>query len=441
MIFSLIKTTNYKSIKRINNMKKLFLIGLITSIRFFADGQTPLTIDTCYARARQQFPLIKQKDLIEKTKDYNVSNASKGYLPQLSFNGQVTYQSAVTTIPINFHVPGFDFSIPTISKNQFNIHGEIDQTIYDGGAIKQQQQLQTANAEVQEQNVEVQLYALKDRVNQLFFGALLIEQQLKQNALVQKDLQNSIDKVQAAVNGGTALSSSLNELQAELLQQQQNEIGLKASQKAYLDMLGLFINLPLDENTILQAPVVITISDNIRRPELSLYDYQKKSDDVQEQILRTGLRPKFLFFFQGGYALPGLNGFDVNPAPFYITGFRLSWSLNGFYTIKNQRQLLSIDKQSIDIQRETFLFNTNMLLKQQNSDIVKLQQMISLDNDIINKRTAVKDAAKAQVDNGATTVHDYISQLYAEDQARQNLLVHQVQLLMAQYNYQNTSGN
>jgi len=301
--------------------------------------------------------------------------------------------------------------------------------------------LQTANSDIQQQNVEIQLYALKDRINQIFFGTLLIDEQLKQNALLQKDLQNSIDRMQTSVNNGVVLSSNLNELEAELLQQKQNEVSLKAGRKAYLDMLGIFINLPLDENTVLEKPHTAILSDNIARPELFLYDFQKKSDDIQGKMLKVGVRPKFIFFFQGGYALPGLNAFDVNPAPYYITGFRLSWSLGGYYTMKNQLAILNIDKQALDIQRESFLFNTRLMLKQQNAEVVKLEQLIVMDNEIITKRTAVKNAAKVQLDNGVITVHDYISYLNAEDVAKQNLLLHQMQLLLAQYNYQNTSGN
>lgn len=139
--------------------------------------------------------------------------------------------------------------------------------------------------------------------------------------------------------------------------------------------------------------------------------------------------------------MPGLNGFDVNPAGYYITGFRLSWSLGGFYTLKNQRQLLNIDRQGIDIQKEDFIFNTHINMKQQGATMIELEQMINKDNDIIAKRSAVKDAAKAQMDNGTLTVHDYIADLDAEDAAKQNLILHKVQLLMDEYNYQNTSGN
>jgi len=422
-------------------MKKIFLTISIIASGLISNGQSPLLLDTCYALARQQYPLIKQLGLIDKTKDYNISNAARGYLPQVNFNGQGTYQSAVTSIPLDFSFGGFKFSIPTLPKEQFNVHGELDQTIYDGGIIKQQKNEQDANADIQKQNVGVQLFALRDRINQIFFGALLIDAQVKQNELTQKDLQNSVDRMQANVNNGTALSSNLDELQAELIQQEQNEISLKASRKAYMDMLSVFINRPLNDTTQLVAPGAVTVSDSIHRPELSFYDAQKKNDDVQDKLLNAGNRPKFSFFFQGGYALPGLNGFDVDPAWYYITGFRLSWSLGGLYTLKNQRQLLNIDRQGIDVQKEDFVFNTRINLKQQSADMIKLGQLINKDNDIIGKRTLVKNSAKAQLDNGTMTVHDYISEVDAEDQAKQNLILHQVQLLMDEYNYQNTSGN
>jgi outer membrane protein TolC len=425
-------------------MKKLLLLGTLFWFSISANANNAngsLSIDTCYVKARENFPLIKQKELIDKTREYNISNAAKGYLPQLNFAGQATDQSAVTAIPVDIHIPGFNLSIPTVKKEQFNVHGEIDQTIYNGGIIKQQQESSKAAADIQEQSIEVQLYVLKDRINQLFFGTLLIDEQLKQNDLTEKDIQNSIDKMQASVAAGVSLKSGLSELQAKLLQQQQNKIDLQSSRKAYLEMLGLFINATLDEHTTLEAPKEIGLSDKILRPELLLYNSQQNNDDVQAKILDANNRPKVQLFFQGGYALPGLNAFDTDPALYYIGGLKFSWSLGGFYTLKNQKQLLTLDKQTIDIQREIFMFNTNLTLHQQSAEVLKLQQMISKDDEIVSKLTEVKNSAKAQMDNGLLTTHDYISELDAEDQAKQKRLVHHVQLLMDQYNYKNTSGN
>ena len=438
-------------IKYYSIMKKILMFFSLLLIGFDGYGQSSppigqvikaIQLEECYKLAKQQYPLIKQRDLIEKTKDYSIENVGKGYLPQVNFNGQATYQSAVTTIAVSGLPPAFDhLSFPELPLEQFNVHGEVDQTIYDGGVMKQQKQSDAANADIQQQNLEVQLYALKDRINQIYFGVLLIDEQVKQNDLTQKDLQSSIDKIQEGVKNGTALSSSVDELQAELLQQQQDKIQLEASRRAYLNMLGVFTGQQYDTTTTLELPLSFTPSDSIKRPELSFYDFQKKNDDVQEKILNASNRPKFSYFLQGGYALPGLDAFNVTPAWFYITGFRLSWNLGGYYTMKNQKQLLDIDRQGIDIQKETFLFNTKITLKQQSSDIEKLHAVIDKDNNIIVKRTEVKDASKAQMENGIITIHEYISELDAEDQAKQSLLLHEVQLLLAEYSYQNTTVN
>jgi len=421
-------------------MKKSVLTLTVLLAALAGCAQNVLTLDTCYTRAKQQYPLIRQKNLIEQTKDYNLDNISKGYLPQVTFSGQVTYQSAVTSIP-SINMPNFQLDIPTPSQTQFNVHGEVVQTIYDGGAAKQQKELYATGAAAQEQNIEVQLYALHDRVNQLFFGILLIDRQLEQNKLVQQDIQNSIDRVSAAVKAGSVLSSNVTELEAELLKQKQNEITLKSARKSYLDVLSLFINQPLDQNTVLQTPALPSPVAEIHRPELTFFDMQRNSNSVQTLLLKATRRPKISFFFQGGYALPGLNAFEPDPQLYYITGLRLNWSLSSFYYYKNQVQLLNVDRQALDIQQEVFILNTRISMKQQNAEAEKLQQLIALDEQIIAKRTEVKNAAKAQLDNGSSTVHDYLNQLNAEDLAKQSLLLHQVQLLMAQFNYNYVSGN
>jgi outer membrane protein TolC len=418
---------------------QLFLLSGIVFVTCSqqALAQKELILDSCYATARQQYPLIKQRELIEKSKEYTISNAAKGYLPQLNLNGQATYQSAVTEI--NLPIKGF--TMPEFSKDQYKVYAELDQTIYDGGAIRYQKQMAAANADVLNQSLEVDLYALRDRINQLFFGILLQDEQLRQNDLLQKDVQNSIDRMKANYDNGTALASSLEELQAELMQQEQNRIQLVASRKTYLGMLAQFLNRKLPETITLRRPADKVVPEGIKRPELGLYDIRKKSYDVQDKILNASTRPHLSFFVQGGYGRPALNVFDNNFDSYYIGGLRFSWSLGSMYTLKGQRQLLVVNRQTEDMQRETFLLNTNISLTQQQEDIQKLKDMIAKDQDIIAKRTSITASEKVRMENGVITVNDYIIQLDKEDQAKQSLLLHQVQLVLTQYNYQTISGN
>jgi outer membrane protein TolC len=409
-------------------MRYLVWICLLYSTQALA--QEPLTLDRCYELATKNYPLIKQRELINKSGAYSVENAAKGYLPQLSFSGQATYQSDVTHFPL----PG----IPQLSKDQYKVQAEISQTLYDGGSIHYQKELSKAATATQQQQLEVNLYAVKDRVSQLFFGILLSEEQLRQNDLRRADIESGIHKMQGAVDNGTALRSSADELKAELLNVEQTGTQLTATKNGYMQMLALFINQPV---TTLVKPAAVKIPTDIKRPELSLYAHQQQTYEIQEKQLKSNYLPKISAFVQGGYGRPTYNIIDNSFGVFGMGGLRLSWSLNSLYTLHNNKQTLRINRQDLDVQKETFLFNTRLTLTQQQVNAQQYDDMISQDQQIITLRTSVKNAAVAQLENGVITSHDYISQVNAENQARQNLALHEIQLLQIQYNSKNTSGN
>lgn len=417
---------------------KIIVLALFLSCCIGAQAQQgPLTLQSCYDLATQNYPLIRQRELIRRTREYSVDNAAKGYLPQVVFSGQATYQSQTIAFP--FHIPGT--TLPEFSKDQYKVQAEIDQTIYDAGAIKYQQQLKKADEGIQLQNLEVDLYALKDRVNQLFFGILLINEQLKQNELQRSDLQNGVDKTQASVSNGTAFRSSLDELKAEVLRADQDRTELLATRKAYTQMLSLFINRQLDEQDSLVTPEPIAPTGEIKRPELAVFDFQKTSFDIQERQLRLAYLPKVSAFVQGAYSRPTLNLISNDFGFWALGGLRFSWSLSGLYTNKNDKRLLNLNRQNLDVQKETFLFNTHLTLAQQNAEAGKYQALAEQDQQIIELRASVKTAALAQLQNGVITPHDYITQVNAESQARQSLILHKIQLLQSEYNTKTTSGN
>ncbi|MNJ95567.1 Outer membrane efflux protein [compost metagenome] len=415
------------------------LITLITGPASYGQQPSALNINEAYQLARSNYPLTKQQHLIAKTSEFTVSNAAKGYLPVLSINGQATYQSAVTNFPISIPLPGF--TIPKYSKDQYKVYVEGDQVIYDGGLIKNQQQVAKTTKAVQEQSLEVELYQLYSRVNELFFGILLIDEQLKQNGLLLNDIQNGIDKAKALVANGVAYRSSVDELEAQSLQVGQERISLMANKKGYIAMLAIFIGRALDSGTTFERPFMPVLAAEIRRPELLLYDNQKRVYNDQQKLLNLQLLPKLGAFAQGGYGRPGLNMLSNNFAWYYLGGLKLTWNFSSIYTHKKQMQLLDIGRETIDLQKESFLLNTSMVQKQQIVGIDKYKELLNTDDRIIALRLSVKNAANAQLQNGVLNVHDYITVLNAEDQARQNKILHETQLLQALYNYQNIIGN
>jgi outer membrane protein TolC len=414
---------------------KLILTASFLLFLFSAKGQSDsITLDSCYLLAKQNYPLVKQYELIAKTREYTLENISKGFLPQININGQATYQSDVTQLPKS--IPG----VPVLTRDQYKIYAEINQPIYDGGVIKAQKEIQEANTIADQQKLEIELYQLKDRVNQLYFGVLMIDAQLKQNDLMKKDIQSGLEKINALVANGVALKSNADILKAELLKAGQQTVELSSNRKAMTDMLGLFIDRHLNENTVFKKPADIILSNGIKRPELLMFDYQNKIFDAQNNLLSGRNRPKISFFVQGGFGKPAFNILSNDFDPFYIGGLRLNFPISGFYSLKNGRKLLDINKRNVEVQRQTFVFNTQIAVKQQNAEILKFRQFLKTDDEIISLRESVKKVSLAQLQNGVINSNDYIRDVNAEDLAQQNKILHKIQMLMAEYKQQNIMG-
>ena len=414
----------------------LLLLGICLPPALRAQNRQPITIDSCYAWATANYPLSQQRDLIRKTRDYTLDNLAKGIYPQFLVSGSGSYQSAVTAITI----PGYN--IPVAPKDQYKIYGEVSQTLTDFGINKQKRVISRADADLREQNLNTDLYKLKDRINQLFFGVLLVNGQLEQNDLSAQDIRTGMAKVQAAISNGTDFNSSLNKLKAQLLQTEQHSIDLRASRRAYLDMLSLFINQTLDDSAALVKPENPALSDSINRPELKGYDIHLQSYQEQRRLNRLNTYPQLNAFFQGGAGQPSpLNFLTTGWAGYYITGVRLNWNFGALYTIRKDQKINQNNQALVLTQKNTFLFDTRITLHQQNADIVRYQQLIRSDDEIIRLRSSVKETSAVQLQNGVLSANDYLLDINAESQARQDRVLHEIQLLMSQYDHKTTSGN
>lgn len=424
--------TKLKNIKYITVILFLFL-----NINIVSAQNTVLYLDSCYAMANRNYPLISQFNLLEKSKEYSIDNANKGYLPQLGIYGQATYQSEVTQVQI----PLPNVEIPKISKDQYKLYGEVVQPITDLFNLKNQKEVIKANYQVEEQKIEVELYKLHERINNLFFGILLIDAQNEQVNLLIKDIKVGINKLNAAIENGVAVQSDADNLKAELLKANQKIIELDVNRKAFTQMLSHFIGTEITESTELVKPQFQINTNEINRPELLMFEMQEKTFDAQKKLINAKVLPYFNLFFQGGVGRPALNMLSNDLDGYYITGLRLNWRISNFYTFKKEKKIVDLNKQGVDIQRQMFLFNTNLLLQQQNSEMDKYLQLINTDNDIISLKENVKNTTKNQLEYGTATSNDYVTAVNAQNQAQQNLALHKIQLLMAQYNYKTTLGN
>ncbi len=423
-------------------MKKILVFFLLISAQdAFGQKIERITLDECYRLAQDNFPMVRQRGLIREANVLNVNSLKNNYLPQIELNAQATYQSDVTSFPVK--LPSVE--ITPLSKDQYKATLDVKQILWDGGIIKMQEKVLNTTTEVEMQKVEVEVAKLKERVNQLYFNILQVDENVKLIDLLKSDLAARLQKMEGAVANGIALKMSLQTLQAEDLKTDQRNIELKSARSASIEMLNILIAKQLDDNTVFEKPTPLyesLIGVQINRPELTLFDLQKKQIDQTVKVSALKNYPRLFAFATGGYGRPGLN-FLKNEFAFYgMGGVTFKWNLADLYskTLKNDLQIMKNNVQLIDIQKDIFLLNTNVVVKQQSSELTKLEKLLEKDRQILSLREKIKQTASAQLENGVMTANDYLIELNAENQARQNLVLHELQLLNAQINLKTTLG-
>ena len=385
-----------------------------------------ITLEECYQMARNNYPLIKQQQLIQSSSGYSIDNINKGNYPQINLNAQATYQTEVTHLPVT--VPGMD--IPILDKDQYQIYAEINQKVFDGNKTGKQVKIQSALEGIQQNQLEIQLYDIYKRVNQLYFGILLIKEQVAQNNLQEKDIEMAMDRVQTRILNGAAIESDFFTLKANLLSVQQKTAELLALKNAYYQMLGIFIDKPLSDETALVKPNEIENPGGINRLEVSLFDKRMSLLDLRSGLLGNKVTPSVSLFARGGYGKPGLNMLSNDFDPYFLGGVRLQWPLFNLYTNKKEKEINTVEKEKLKSQKETFLFNTKMELTQQRTEIDKYRELLKMDEDIIDSYSKIKEASRFKLDNGTIDVNDYVRDVNQENKAIQNKLLHEIQLLM-----------
>jgi len=332
--------------------------------------------------------------------------------------------------------------IPELSKDQYGITLDISQTLWDGGATKAYSEQIKAYSLVENEELNVNLYAVKERINQLFFGILMSDALLEQNHIFQNELQQSFIRVKSLIDGGLANQSDLDAVRVEQLKAKQLATQITHNRKAYLTMLSAFIGKELEETILLQKPTIpqTALKENIR-PELSLFDSKLKLFEAQNRLIKADLMPKLGLFLTGGYGNPGLNMLENGFTPYYICGLRMSWNISNFYTYKNRLSNLNTQQSSLMVQREIFLFNNNLQSTSKQNEIEKYYKLLSDDDEIIALRQSVKRSIESKVNNGTATIADLIRETNAEALAKQDKILHELELLQAIYNLKFITNN
>ncbi len=424
-------------------MKKCIIITLaFAAISTVALGQT---LEECWLAAERNYPLIRQYGLIEKTTELTVANIQKGWLPQVSAQAQATYQSDVTAWPdeMKMMMTGMGISMKGLKKDQYRVGIDVQQTIYDGGTISSQKAVAREQGKVQEAQTEVSLYAVRRRVNEMYFSLLMLEEQMLLNRDLQELLAGNERKLHSMVKGGTAAESDWQNVKAERLKVVQQAASLESQKRMLTRMLSAFCGI---EVRGVQKPAGLEAAGQSagQRPEMKLFDAQLRLFDAQEKGLNSALMPRLGVFAQGYYGYPGLNMFEDMMRHRWslngVIGARLSWNIGAIYTRKNDKAKLQLQREMTESNREVFLFNNRMEQIQQQEEIARYKKMIADDEEIIALRAAVRKAAESKLAHGIIDVNDLVREINQENAARTGKSMHEIEMLKEIYDNKFTTN-
>ena len=423
-------------------MKRIILLwGLLLS-GFSAVAQP--TLDECRALARNHYPEIRQYDLVRQTEEYTLSNARRAWLPQLSLAAQATWQTAVPTLPdaLTGMLSQQGAGIPGLNKDQYKVALELNQTLWDGGKSSADKQIAEAEAAEQWQAADVDLYALEERVDDLYFGILLLDERIVQTTLTLELLRSSLDKVRSLQRNGVAMQSDSDAVEAELLSVGQQLTQIGTTRDSYRRMLEIFIGRELDGRNLTRPEATEPVSLDAARPELALFDAKIGKLSAQERLVKSATRPRFGLFAQGYYGYPGMDYFENMMSSDWswnaLIGVKMSWNFGAYYTKKNTLSKLRTAQRQVDVKRDIFLFNTQLQTIQESGDVARLRKALADDDRIVQLRRSVREAAESKLRNGIIDTNDLLRKITEEDTAAAARSAREIELIKTIYELKHT---
>lgn len=395
-----------------------------------------ISLEECYTLARNNYPLVRQYELTEAMSRYSFENAAMGYVPQISLGGQATLQSDVTEFPEAFNnllaLAGVDMK--GLSHDQYKVQLDISQTIWDGGYSKAQREAVKAQAEVSRLTLDKDIDALKTRINQMYFGILVMEENIRTSLYMDTLMTANLKIVESAVRNGTALVSDTDNIRVELLTLRQQRRQLESAVRTYKDMLAIMIGRRIEDGEVFEKPEVMLVDTGLnKRTELLLFDARIREIELQKKMLDVAVMPKFAFFAQGWYGKPGLNIFDdmvYNKMSWNgIAGITFKWNISGFYTRKNDLRSIDLSQRSVELQRDAFKWNTDLQQTQIQNEIDRMYEMKASDDEIVRLRESVRKVSESKYRNGIITVNDLLRDMMNENNAKVERSRHELELL------------
>lgn len=397
------------------------------------------TIEECVRLAQDNYPIIKKYELMNVTKEIDLSEINKSWLPRICIYGQATGQNIVPSFPKSLTgvLEQMGQDVKGLGKIQYKAGVDLSQTIWDGGASGVRRDIARAQETTRNAALDVELYAVRERVENLYFAILLTEEQIAQNQVAYKLLMSNLEKIRAMLRNGTAMQSDVDMVEAQALTLSQTISLAQSATKGYRDILGIFTGKSMEGTKLTTPTAAEPNGSESDRPELRLFESKQSLNQIADRLNETSIKPKIGLFAQAYYGYPGFDYFKsmINRDLSFniMAGIKVSWNIDALYTRKDLSRRTTVDNQNISADRDIFLFNSDMKSASQRSAIDGIRNVMKDDDRIIDLRANVRKAAESQLENGIIDATALLTKISDENIARLMAQLHKIQLLQEIY--------
>lgn len=421
------------------------MLFLLTLSWVGVNAQDSLTLKECYDKAYATAPISAEKDIYSNIWQLKDKNLAKGWLPTLDMNGNFIYNSSVmdmSEVLGSLPFPGIADLIKPLPHEQYKITLDINQVIYDGGAVKSARALESAESKISHKQTEVDLYKLRSQVNGYFFNILLID---KQRELIHNYLEiinKRIESMGSALESGVVLKSDIDVLTSERIKLEQQLTENRIRKASLLKVLSDIIDVEIDASTQFTVPAIDDdFGFELLRPELQIFDLRREQLNASMQLVKSKRMPKAFGFATLGYGNPpGSNFFKDEFAPFFVVGAGVKWNILDWNKSSNERQIIALQQNLIDVRKSDLTDNLQRFLEAKSAEILSLKSLVESDKELIELRKRITSAAESKYKNGTITATEYLNELNAERQALLNHEIHKISIVMAKVEYLNICG-
>ena len=415
---------------------------MVVSVLIILNGNaTELTIDECISLARDNYPAVAQYGLLEKVKHLNISDVAKAWLPQGGIYTQATWQNEVAALPdvLTDILSQQGVSYPGLDKTQYRVGVDISQQIWDGGKTKANRKIIETGSSIEKTSVDLQLYDVEGRVEDIYFSMLLLHERLSQSDKTIALVDSTLRQVCSMYANGVAMKSDCDQIEAKLLTLQQQRSRLTATFESIRRIMEIFIGEPIGARTLVLPSEDIVDNDNGSHPQLRLFDKRIANLTAQESGIKASVMPTINAFASGYYGYPGYNMFknmQSRDLSFnFMIGIKVSWNFGSLYTRRNSLNKLQLQRNQVETERATFNFNNDIAMTESLGQISALRDVMRNDERIVELRQSVVTAARSQLLNGVIDATILLTKITDSELAENDKAQHHIELIKAIYNF------